>query len=188
MAERTCTVEGCDRCPRSRDLCALHYGQWYRSNPPDIKRRQSPREHILSDICPETKTATCAACGPGIALMLKRNSNGSVGWRCRVSQNRWKGSPKPSSQRARRYGLQKEDYLAMRRRQNDRCAICQRQAPLLVDHCHKTSRVRGLLCQSCNFALGLFQDNPNILRVAIRYLKSAPTSHEAKMGALFEAH
>ena len=41
----------------------------------------------------------------------------------------------------------------------------------VVDHCHTTGEVRGILCFSCNVALGHVRDNPNTLRAMIEYLK-----------------
>ncbi len=57
------------------------------------------------------------------------------------------------------------------------CAICGTKTPggrgrFVVDHDHKTGVVRGLLCNLCNPALGLFKDNPSLLESAIRYLKN----------------
>jgi hypothetical protein len=61
------------------------------------------------------------------------------------------------------------------------CAICKK--PLIhpgsvrgrrgaaLDHCHATNRVRGLLCMKCNVFIGLAQEDPIILKAAIRYLK-----------------
>jgi protein-arginine kinase activator protein McsA len=56
--------------------------------------------------------------------------------------------------------------------QNGQCAICKKvQARTLhVDHCHNSSKVRGLLCQKCNMAIGLFNDNSDLLKKAIKYL------------------
>ena len=54
------------------------------------------------------------------------------------------------------------------------CAICTRpfvgQRPA-VDHCHTTNKVRGLLCQKCNTAIGLLEDNITSLENAIKYLE-----------------
>lgn len=53
----------------------------------------------------------------------------------------------------------------------NRCEICGRhKAKLVVDHNHYTGKIRGRLCYSCNTALGLFQDDYNILESAQDYL------------------
>jgi hypothetical protein len=62
-----------------------------------------------------------------------------------------------------RYRLTIDDYNKMFEKQEGRCAICKRQRPylLLVDHCHKTHRVRGLLCKICNTFLAYIHDDPS---------------------------
>lgn len=39
-----------------------------------------------------------------------------------------------------------------------------------IDHCHKTGKVRGLLCNSCNKGLGFFNDNKELLKNAIKWI------------------
>ena len=60
----------------------------------------------------------------------------------------------------------------MQLEQDNRCAICgaMPKKPLFVDHCHVTGKVRGLLCVSCNTALGLLKDSITALEQAIKYL------------------
>ena len=80
----------------------------------------------------------------------------------------------------RQYGLSNEDYIAMYESQLGLCAICNESQQgitkdgeerfLCVDHCHKTGKVRGLLCARCNAGLGQFQDNPEFLISASKYL------------------
>lgn len=77
----------------------------------------------------------------------------------------------------RRYNMTLEDYDALLIQQNGLCALCdkppkgkapngKRDARLYVDHCHKTGRIRGLLCYRCNSALGALGDTEeNILKV-----------------------
>ncbi|WP_431984692.1 endonuclease VII domain-containing protein [Streptomyces qinglanensis] len=52
-----------------------------------------------------------------------------------------------------------------------RCPICLRPAPEHVDHDHETGRVRGVLCFSCNAALGQFRDRPAAMRRAAVYVE-----------------
>ena len=79
-----------------------------------------------------------------------------------------------------RYGLSEEQYLGLLRAQEGRCAICQRKAsemkkPLVVDHCHTTGEIRGLICDSENTSLGKFEDDPARLRAAADYLEKSHT-------------
>jgi Recombination endonuclease VII len=70
-----------------------------------------------------------------------------------------------------KYGLTLKSYQAMKVAQNGKCRICLKTTRYFhIDHDHITGRVRGLLCARCNIALGLFRDNPRILRNAIKYL------------------
>jgi len=77
-----------------------------------------------------------------------------------------------------RYGIDIEDYEKMFTEQSEVCAICggadlgRKSAKyFVIDHCHKTNKIRGLLCHKCNMILGLCNDDPDILLNAISYLK-----------------
>lgn len=75
----------------------------------------------------------------------------------------------------RNYGLSSVDFERMRASQKGRCAIC-RSLPdephgvLVVDHDHMTDRVRQLLCNNCNMAVGLLRDNPVTATELVVYL------------------
>jgi len=69
-----------------------------------------------------------------------------------------------------RYGITEEQYNEMFANQNGRCAICYCAESLCVDHNHITGRIRGLLCQSCNKALGMFKEEIPTIQNAINYL------------------
>lgn len=72
------------------------------------------------------------------------------------------------------YGLRWGDFMAMLAAQGGRCRICDDVMTMpRVDHCHRTSKVRGLLCHNCNVALGHFRDSPTLLARAIEYLTRA---------------
>lgn len=86
---------------------------------------------------------------------------------------------KPKQAPHRRSLLTEEEYRALYERQGGVCAICgekPKSGRLAVDHVHGTDRVRGLLCNLCNPALGLFKDDPRKLEAAIEYLKKSDTS------------
>lgn len=75
--------------------------------------------------------------------------------------------------RLKRYGITIEEYNAILIKQNGKCAICgngSTEKDLSVDHDHITGHIRGLLCNSCNMAIGLFDENITLLRKAIDYL------------------
>lgn len=74
------------------------------------------------------------------------------------------------------YGISLEDYDKLLRNQGDKCAICgilqkELNKPLYVDHDHKTSKIRGLLCHNCNVAIGLLKDSLSNISNALDYLK-----------------
>lgn len=81
-----------------------------------------------------------------------------------------------------RFGIGLEDYDTLLAAQEGVCAACRRPESrvhsrtkqtmmLAVDHCHRSGRVRGLLCASCNTALGLLADDVNRIMAAAIYLE-----------------
>ena len=74
------------------------------------------------------------------------------------------------------YGMDFSDYEAMHKKQKGRCVICEKRIPkewgegVNIDHCHKSKKVRGLLCRKCNLGLGFFEDSPERLLAAASYL------------------
>jgi RNA polymerase subunit RPABC4/transcription elongation factor Spt4 len=77
------------------------------------------------------------------------------------------------------YNLTPDDYDAMLEKQGGVCAVCKggndsnRWSRLVVDHDHENGKVRGLLCDTCNRAIGLMKDNPLLVFGAYRYLVEA---------------
>ena len=77
-----------------------------------------------------------------------------------------------------RFNLTEEQFAEMHEVQGFACAICKSTDPggrstvnnFCVDHDHETGKVRGLLCHSCNLALGHFKDNVATIESAILYL------------------
>ncbi|MEV0199299.1 endonuclease domain-containing protein [Nonomuraea sp. NPDC050691] len=69
-----------------------------------------------------------------------------------------------------RYGITEDDFGRMLAEQGGLCAICRVVPGTFVDHCHRTGRVRGVLCFNCNNGLGHFDDNTMLLELAAYYL------------------
>lgn len=81
------------------------------------------------------------------------------------------------------YGITLAEYEILFAAQNKVCAICQqaetsvdrklnRPRRLAVDHCHKTNKIRGLLCLACNTAIGKLKDNPQLIERAAAYVRN----------------
>ena len=76
-----------------------------------------------------------------------------------------------------KYGMTPEEWQAMFEAQDCKCAICGSDNPNAkagwnTDHCHKSGRVRFILCAHCNRGLGAFRDNPNWMRKAADMLEA----------------
>lgn len=106
----------------------------------------------------------------------------------RARSNAWREAHPESraatrrKQMLKRHGLTLADYDRMHATQQGLCMICGdpetsvkcgKVQLLSVEHCHVTGRVRGLTCNRCNRGMGLFADNPDLLRAAAAYLDGA---------------
>ena len=84
-----------------------------------------------------------------------------------------------------KYGITGKDYDILWHLQGEKCAVCGKKRQLgqkrfSLDHDHTTGQVRGILCMSCNGALGVLGDDVNSLEKVIQYLRriSAPSWDE----------
>jgi hypothetical protein len=124
----------------------------------------------------DQKTSQCKQC------LLKKHSQYQKQNRAASSaSNRRHYKRNPKSHQAyglkKRFGLSLEQYDQMLKDQDLKCAICNKHQEILtrrmaVDHCHKTGRLRALLCNSCNRGIGLFADDANLVEKAASYLKT----------------
>jgi len=71
----------------------------------------------------------------------------------------------------RQYGITEAERDELIASQGGVCCICLSAPAAHVDHCHKTGRVRGVPCFSCNAALGQFKDRPDAIRRAAAYVE-----------------
>ena len=83
------------------------------------------------------------------------------------------------------FNLSYEEFISLLEKQNNLCAVCkkpestieprtQKTRHLSVDHCHKTGKIRGLLCNNCNRALGFLRDSTITIENLLIYLKTTP--------------
>ena len=116
------------------------------------------------------ETKRCSRCGETKAVgefhTARREPSGRKWW-CKVCVN----EEARRKHTWRRYKVSRFDFERRVEAQGGRCAICQREGRLVVDHDHGTGKVRQLLCYSCNAAIGLFKDDPDLLVAATKYLR-----------------
>lgn len=81
-------------------------------------------------------------------------------------------SKEAAYKRFKRYGLTAAEFEAMVKRQDGLCSLCKDPflGDVVVDHCHVSKKVRGLLHNNCNALLGYAQDSIEILHLAADYL------------------
>ncbi|MDA5282343.1 endonuclease VII domain-containing protein [Streptomyces sp. Isolate_45] len=97
------------------------------------------------------------------------NKSSSDGWAsycrlCRAQRNR-------ASYFKRKYGITEAEREEMIAAQGGLCLLCREGPAEHVDHDHQTGKVRGVLCFSCNAALGQFKDRPDVIRRAAAYVE-----------------
>ena len=147
-----CIEEDCRNPVKSKGLCKMHYQRLLRHGHTLYRDRKKPAQNCSIDSC-ENHAYAKGLCH---AHYLK--------------QRKWKHA-----------GIDAYRYQDMLQEQNGVCAICDKPEKhrdgysgkpkdLAVDHCHKTGAVRALLCSACNTALGLFNDDPELLAKARSYV------------------
>ncbi len=91
-----------------------------------------------------------------------------------------------------KYRMTEFEFHLRLEKQGGKCACCEinlyegynyARNKVVVDHCHKTGKVRALLCTMCNKGLGLFNDDPEILYKAFRYLNKFKVSNKKSVDA-----
>lgn len=102
--------------------------------------------------------------------------------KARLHRKNWhlKNIGKRKAARLKNYGITQADFDWMLAFQENKCGICAKALDGRrklhkphVDHCHKTKKVRGLLCSNCNTGIGFLGEDPVILRRAAGYLLAA---------------
>lgn len=111
-----------------------------------------------------------AGCGVALTDPSLGYTTGNIVRLCASCSKR----PKELAYRVKKYGMTTEDFYARVKAQRGECSICKwvpvEPIDLVIDHCHKTGGVRGLLCNGCNSAIGMLGDTSAGLFLAYKYL------------------
>ena len=104
----------------------------------------------------------------------RRTNNRRYYWKNKIKlakyQKSYRGKPASRPYRVK-YERKTHEFLAGRPRANS-CDACGRtDLPIVFDHCHQKGHFRGWLCNNCNWALGLVEDDPTTLLKLVAYLK-----------------
>lgn len=126
----------------------------------------------------------CQFCKKEYQLNIDKGMHKYCSSECRQKwhYNRWKSNGgRRCPQKLREYqlktnyGISIEDFNIILLSQNNSCKICkiknQSGKNWHIDHCHKNGKIRGILCQKCNQAIGMVYENIEILENMIQYLE-----------------
>lgn len=142
-------------------------------------------EKLRSAVSRRIHSLTCQFCAQPfksknkLAQFCSRSCLSRAGWqsgRLTVPRNTYfkPGSDHPQWKGFMRgYQITRAEYAALLAKQDGKCAICgicPEAKRLSIDHDHETGAVRGLLCNNCNFAIGLLRDSPALVSRAALYL------------------
>ena len=131
---------------------------------------------------PDPTTKRCATCKAVLARSsFSRNPNNTDGqsYDCRQCVRRhnklYYSRVGHTKHIERKYGISRDDFIAMLNEQGNACAICRSPQHggknWHVDHDHTTGINRGILCSGCNLGIGGMRDNPETLIAAAAYLR-----------------
>jgi hypothetical protein len=142
-----CKVDNCDRKVKARGLCAGCYEKDLRKRNPGYRLRQIEN------------TKRWRQENPKKAKLADQ--------RKRTPEYRKKKNQRQRKRTWERWNFTEEEYKALCA---SGCSICGSTKRMHIDHDHKTGLYRGMLCGKCNNAIGLFNDNKELLANAIKYL------------------
>lgn len=119
----------------------------------------------------------CKACNKETCKSWYKKNANSV-----IAKTKAKYAANPNVARnanlVRKYGITLAERNEMLEKQNGCCAICNEKLQnIKVDHCHKTNKIRELLCHNCNVLLGLAKDKVATLQNAVKYLQKHTSQH-----------
>lgn len=129
----------------AKGLCSAHYQSWKKGHRSDL---QAAVDQYVSE------------------KSQRRKANAERNFE--QANARRRGARQRNKTLLERYGITSEDWQQMFVRQGGACNICSaKDKPLVVDHCHHSRRVRGLLCHGCNTLMGILDNKSHLFHRAI---------------------
>jgi len=187
MPERVCKIDGCDRAHYGRGLCQYHYNA---SRPRSVSKnrpcgfegctnqrngkvychaheRQLKAGKELTPLAVRNKIVDgmkkCTDCHRVLPVSEFNKHMSTIHPKCRSCWSLYG--------RALRYGLTRDEVLDLIGRPCDACGSNADGEKMAIDHDHETGKVRGLLCNSCNVALGMLNEDPARLHALLAYIE-----------------
>lgn len=176
-----CSIEHCNKPIFCKDVCENHYRRFKRNGNATKFSKYEANRKIAKEKWEEAKSHGLKFYYTGIPCtrghISRKFTRGARCEACYLEDIK-------NTKRARKYFLQanykltQEQYDEMCKSQNGVCAICFKHETrilrgkatvLSVDHCHETNKIRKLLCNRCNNAIGAFEHNPKLLKQAALY-------------------
>jgi hypothetical protein len=168
----------CPQCRKEREVAAkswIYPGRVCKTCS-SLNREEALRNH--------SPNRDCRDCGEIKPLTEFYRKNATQCKPCaNIATRQWQKSNKDAVKDIKRrtklkakYGLSLAEYKEMLEAQGGGCAICGSNDDgrnLSVDHCHVTGAIRGVLCSSCNMAIGLLKDSAELLIRAAGYLSKS---------------
>lgn len=123
------------------------------------------------NVKPVNGLKVCFICKEELPIDKFHIVRGKIHSRCKACNSIRHKEYYKSTFRFTRRGIDLVEYTEKMNKQHSKCPICNIElTDPCIDHCHKTGKVRGILCRTCNLALGQFKDSREVLENAIKYL------------------
>ena len=168
---KTCILKNCGKVKRPGGMCAGHYSRYlvhgdpYEDVPLSVKGNQRLAHRRKRLKSPKNKS-WCRVCNKYKLLEFFTKDV----TKCKDCHADYK--------RKINYGMIPGQYKEMLKKQKNKCALCGTKKPggthnvFYVDHCHKTKKIRGLLCMKCNRnIIGVIEANKIDPKKIMEYLK-----------------
>lgn len=191
-------VNGSKRCGRCKEVKALEEFGRVKGKPRSYCRpchkssvnTPDPRKEKRCACCGETKPVTefnrlgkryqpyCRSCNR--VVVHERHIRRQMSGEATEDHRAYYWKKRKWVRLKNKYGCDQATYEALEKEQGGVCAICRQPETdqykgttleLAVDHDHKTGKIRGLLCRSCNLAIGKFKEDVRIVEAALEYLR-----------------